>query len=170
MKHLKYFKEGNINNNFLGNIGIIVGSYLETALWTEGDESNDEEEENELADKSIYDFSDIAKFKAKYEIEWFTDTVCYIYPNAFSSVSNTSIGHDLWLSRNGHGAGFFDRYYEEDIKDLLMYLSRLLGQINLEVVDDKVEFFGGTDKYKAFDVEKYKKDTELKNDTKKYNL
>ncbi len=26
------------------------------------------------------------------------------------------LGHDFWLSRNGHGAGFFDEYYGEDKK------------------------------------------------------
>ncbi len=30
--------------------------------------------------------------------------------------SDSRLGHDFWLSRNGHGAGFFDEYFGADTK------------------------------------------------------
>lgn len=38
-------------------------------------------------------------------------------------------GHDFWLSRNGHGAGFFDR----DMGDRLQAAARKFGEYNLHV-------------------------------------
>lgn len=45
-------------------------------------------------------------------------------------------GADFWLSRNGHGAGFFDRGYGED-GDLLQDLARSMGEVHVYVGDDK---------------------------------
>ncbi len=33
-------------------------------------------------------------------------------------------GHDFWLSRNGHGAGFFDRGYPDEVGDGLQEAAR----------------------------------------------
>jgi hypothetical protein len=37
-------------------------------------------------------------------------TACYL-PDSEGSIEQA--GHDFWLSRNGHGTGFFDRDYPE---------------------------------------------------------
>ena len=159
MRYLKYFEQINHKPN---PIDIITDSYLESAIWTR--ENQDEDMEN----KTIYDFSDIARSRAKEEIKWFIDNA----GDVFDDVSYTSIGHDLWLSRTGQGAGFFDRKaYDEDDIELLMDLSEILGDINIEVGnDEKIHFFGGSDKYKTFDLEKYFENRELKKTTKKFNL
>lgn len=44
-------------------------------------------------------------------------------------------GHDLWLTRNGHGAGFWDRGTGE-AGELLTAAARALGGIDLYVGDD----------------------------------
>ena len=43
------------------------------------------------------------------------------------------IGHDLWLTRNHHGAGFWDRGYPKDLADRLTELSQSLGERSLMV-------------------------------------
>jgi hypothetical protein len=161
MKYLKYFEN---NNHKTDSLNIIVDSYLETAIWTE-------DFDEEVKDKTIYDFSNNARNQAKAEIEWFLkNSVDMFGDSVFIDVSYTSIGHDIWLSRNGHGAGFFDRGYEDEISDFLMYLSHQLGEISLEVNNDKIDFIMDSEKYKDFDLEDYKRDKELKDRAKKYNV
>jgi len=159
MKYLRYFEQINHKPN---SIDIVVDSYFETALWTS------EEQDKDMENKTIYDFSESARSRAKEEIEWFLDNA----GDVFNEVSYTAIGHDLWLSRNGQGAGFFDRSgYDEDDAIFLMDLSKILGEISIEVGnDDKIYFFGGSEKYKTFDLEKYFEDLKLKKNIKKFNL
>lgn len=52
--------------------------------------------------------------------------------------ADESSGHDLWLTRNGHGAGFWDRGYPEDVAGRLTSAAEALGQIDLYVGDDGV--------------------------------
>ena len=49
----------------------------------------------------------------------------------------TQWGHDLWLTRNGHGAGFWDRGYGP-VGDRLSDAARALGESDLYVHDGKV--------------------------------
>lgn len=43
-------------------------------------------------------------------------------------------GHDLWLTRNGHGAGFWDRpeIYGEDLCHVLSALAKAMGSHDVE--------------------------------------
>lgn len=43
------------------------------------------------------------------------------------------LGHDIWLTRNGHGSGFFDRGY--DLEDKLMSAARSLKEVDLYFSD-----------------------------------
>ena len=45
-------------------------------------------------------------------------------------------GHDLWLTRNGHGVGFWDRGYDLAIGDALTRAAHLAGERNLYLGDD----------------------------------
>jgi len=161
MKYLRYFEELKINHK-REPIDIIMDTYFESALWSVEDKDED------FKYKTIHDFSDQARNQAKEEIKWFLDNA----GDVFSEILNTEIGHDLWLSRNGHGSGFFDRAgYEEDDADFLMDLARILGEIYLEIGDDdKIYFIGGSEKYKDFDLDKYFEDVKLKKAKKKYNI
>lgn len=44
-------------------------------------------------------------------------------------------GHDFWLSRNGHGTGFFDRG-NDPVWDALQAAARVWGSVDLYVGDD----------------------------------
>jgi len=46
-----------------------------------------------------------------------------------------SCGHDFWLTRNGHGAGFWDRGIEE-VGDKLTEACKAYGEVYLDVGDD----------------------------------
>lgn len=161
MKYLRYFEQINHKPN---TTDVIIESYLETALWVS--ETSDDHEE--FDDKTIFNFSYNAKKQAKEEIEWFLANA----GDVFSEVSDTTIGHDLWLSRNHHGSGFFDRDgYDEDTAQFLMDLSNILGEISIYINDRGwIDFDGNSKKYKEFDIVKFLKDKEEKDRIKKYNL
>jgi hypothetical protein len=57
------------------------------------------------------------------------------YGSVFCYLSNDEIsqaGHDFWLSRNGHGAGFFDRDYamSNAIADKFQAYAEAYGQVD----------------------------------------
>lgn len=45
-------------------------------------------------------------------------------------------GHDFWLTRNHHGAGFWDRGYDEGVSDALTDAAHKCGECNLYRGDD----------------------------------
>lgn len=45
-------------------------------------------------------------------------------------------GHDFWLTRNGHGAGFWDGDWPEEIGEQLTRLSEGFGSFDLYVTDE----------------------------------
>ena len=51
-----------------------------------------------------------------------------------SQYDQTQIGHDLWLTRNGHGAGFWDKpeIYGADNARILTLMARAMGEHNAE--------------------------------------
>lgn len=159
MKHIKKFEE--VQDEMYieyHDIDDILKAYLECALWTE-------EENDDLESKTIYDITEKSKKEAIEQIEWFVDSA----GEALNNIEDSSIGYDLWLTRNGHGAGFFDKNYDKDIIDFLLFLCDELGEAYLHVIDDKFEIntYGN---YKEVDIEEHKKDMKFKRDLKKYNL
>lgn len=53
-----------------------------------------------------------------------------------SGLTDQQIGHSLWLSQNGHGAGFFDYSLDKELEDKLMNAAQELKGVDLEVGDD----------------------------------
>lgn len=83
-----------------------IDSYLETAIWA----STDGDGHPLDRDYDVRDFSQEAIDQAIQE------TNDFITGNAtdLDAVGDMeSHGHDFWLTRNGHGTGFFDRGYGE---------------------------------------------------------
>lgn len=67
--------------------------YLICAIWT-----------NELDKFSVFNFAKSSVIKADKDLEKFiqeNESDCL-------KIGFDKIGHNFWLSRNGHGAGFFD--------------------------------------------------------------
>lgn len=156
MKYLLYFKESNSKTH---SIEKILHHYILCALWAE-------ETKEELADKTISNFSIKSRKDAIDQIRWFVAMT----GNSIDHISDNEIGHDLWLTRNGHGSGFFDRGYDDDVEEILSDLCDVLGEVHLEVGDGGEIHLYSSNKYKDFDIKKYKKDKELKNTMKKYNV
>jgi hypothetical protein len=108
------------------SLATFTRSFLETALWS----TTDEEGTPLDAHHSIADFAP----ETLAELE--TDCVSFYADNVALWKGNTDerAGHDFWLTRCRHGAGFWDGDYERG--DLLTLESGAYGNVDLTVGDD----------------------------------
>lgn len=109
-----------------------VDAYIACALWSSTDES-DESGGNPLDDN--YSEEDIAP-SAREAMR--ADCDAFYAANAadLSRIADDSqAGHDFWLTRNGHGAGFWDRG-NGALGERLSKASKVFGEVNLYVGDD----------------------------------
>jgi len=104
----------------------MVRQYAETALWS----SHDYGEELD----ANYGVSDIDR-KTMREFE--EDCAAFLDSNATDLVEMDpgQAGHDFWLTRNGHGAGFWDRGLGE-LGTRLTKAAHVYGGVDLYVGDD----------------------------------
>lgn len=115
------------------NIDTILTHYIVAALWSSND-NLDESGGSPLDDN--YDKSDISTKT----LETMRDDVAtFVKDNEVmlleSGQSDEQIGHDFWLTRNGHGAGFWDKGLGE-VGDNLTDACKSFGEVWLYVGDD----------------------------------
>jgi len=105
----------------------MLNGYLSTALWTD-----------ELDNLDVNDFDVESKHKAKADCDLFKSKA----GSLLDGLELSTIGHDFWLTRNGHGAGFWDGDYELEVGEKLTEISKNFGQININNFGgDVVELF-----------------------------
>lgn len=109
--------------------------YLETALWSSTDD------EGEPLDS--YQFSDEAEKKMETDLQNFLARCAAEAPSALAWYDENfdagQFAHDFWLTRNRHGAGFWDRDYTEPGRTHLRALTKLAhaeGEQNLYLDPD----------------------------------
>lgn len=112
-----------------------IRQYLETALWAECDPDSEEPLDCNF---DIYDI-DLSTVKRAVK-----DCLSFIEKAADLIDDYSQAGHDFWLTRNGHGAGFWDRDLGET-GDKLTEISKEYPSLfpYVYVVDDetnKIEF------------------------------
>ena len=93
------------------NIDAEFEQYLETALWATNDESDANGGVPLDTHYGIEDFDPETRDKMYAEFEAFIkgcdDKALEFWQN---ELGEGQIGHDFWLTRCGHGAGFWDRF------------------------------------------------------------
>lgn len=111
----------------------ITQSYLITALWSSTDDDG-----NPLdSTYSIDDLSTEAIELAEKDTTAFLEKAGALLDN----YDDSQAVHDFWLTRNRHGAGFWDGDYAKSIGEKLTKLSHSFGEINLYVGDDNKLYF-----------------------------
>jgi hypothetical protein len=115
-------------------------SYLTTALWAsttpEGCPLDSEFAVNDIDPATLLRMTEDAELFYRYYHEHF--------PQATSANPDFQAGHDFWLSRNGHGAGFFEFPWPQKLGLFLHDASKTFGEYHLEVGDDgKINGLGG---------------------------
>ena len=112
----------------------VLASYIECALWSSQDwreEGEDPEpfdawaSADDLAPATVAEMREdcaamIAECDAIDGSDWWTDE---------------QFGHDFWLTRNGHGAGFWDRG-QGDAGEKLTRAAKVYGTVDLYTGDD----------------------------------
>lgn len=96
-------------------------AYIEAALWSSMDDDGYSFECRDIAPDCMAKMvADCQKFQAE---------------NDLSEGTDKQAGHDFWLTRNGHGAGFWDGDWPET-GDKLTEASKAYGEVYLYVGED----------------------------------
>lgn len=105
-----------------------MNAYVECMLWSSTDESDESggvplDENYELEDFTIEGLkqiiSDCEEFLGMPGVEEAIDE---------EAIDDGQAGHDLWLTRNGYGAGFWDRGYPKHIHKVLIDAAHSMGE------------------------------------------
>jgi hypothetical protein len=118
----------------MAKLDAFTRQYIETALWSTTDNSDDSG--GEPLDKN-YSASDIAPETMELMIEDCADfQERYIELLSNSGIDDGQAGHDFWLSREGHGTGFFDEStIDEEFQDPLQEAAESYGGFDLYLGD-----------------------------------
>lgn len=118
--------------------------YLICALWSETDNADDRGGEPLDANYGLEDIDPAARAQCRAECDAFVDAnkadleeYCERRGDHPEYTAADCAGHDFWLTRNGHGAGFWDRGLGE-LGKRLSAAARLEGGRNFYVGDDGV--------------------------------
>lgn len=109
------------------DLEVMVGAYIRAALWStvldDGAAMDSRYSEDDLAD--------VARQKMSADCQAFSDA----NTADLTVVGASAAGHDFWLTRNRHGAGFWDRGLG-DLGRRLTDAAQAFGECDLYVGDD----------------------------------
>lgn len=111
----------------MNSLDTFTKQYIATALWSSTDD-NDEplDKDHDVKHIAPETLAKMVADCAKFQTENADDI----------GERDERAGHDFWLTRNGHGAGFWDGDYPEEIGKRLTEASKVYGEFNLYVGDD----------------------------------
>ena len=105
--------------------------YLVTALWSSMDDADDRGGEPLDGNYSLTDIAPqtLARMRA--------DCEAFQRDHAADIAGDLErAGHDFWLTRNRHGAGFWDGDWPDDLGQRLTQAAHAFGEVSLAVGDD----------------------------------
>lgn len=118
-------------------LNLILRAYVVCALWSSTDEEGEPlargRDADDIAPETMAsmreDVSDFVGLLEREGVEW------------SAHWGADEFGHDLWLTRNGHGAGFWDRASVNDddkyaLGQTLTKWAETMGSVDLYVGDD----------------------------------
>ncbi len=111
-------------------------AYVEAALWSSTDDKDRPLDDNygveDLAPETLKQFEEDCKAFQESNAEWITTDHCL---NRSYSAEERA-GHDFWLTRNGHGCGFWDGDWDDAADKAMTECSEAYGGVDLYVGDD----------------------------------
>jgi hypothetical protein len=117
-------------------IDLFTLGYITAAFWADFDDDAD----TNPSGSTMYDITPQSLDRIISDCKIFQDRNIDTLVSASSDFE--AHGNDFWLSRNGHGAGFFDRGYGT-IGDALQDAARPWGKVSIFSQDGQVYFEGG---------------------------
>ena len=108
------------------NLDTFMLGYYEAIYFTDTGEDDQPPTDAEIAPEAKKDIeADCAAFYLKSGLE-----------ALYSKDAIAQAGHDFWLTRNGHGAGFWDGDWAEPMATELTTLSKAFGEVDICLGDD----------------------------------
>lgn len=110
----------------IADLDTFTKAYIECALWSSTDDDGEPMD-------GLYTADDIAEDTLAEMV-----AQCADFQSSFGDYIADDLsraGHDFWLTRNGHGAGFFDGDWKEH-GEFLTSMSKPYGSYDLYVGDD----------------------------------
>jgi hypothetical protein len=108
-------------------------AYLICALWSSNDESTPSGGYPLDDNYGIEDLAPETLKQAESDCKAFQEANAADLVKAGNDEQN---GHDFWLTRNHHGAGFWDRGYDKEVAKRLTDDCHAYGEVDLYVGDD----------------------------------
>ena len=104
----------------------MAAAYIEAAYFTDG-------EGEELGDAEFTTEFERAAYVACINFVWALDDL----DNVSGEYNPAQLGHDLWLTRNGHGVGFWDRpeIYGEANAKIFSAMAKAQGTHDAEFIE-----------------------------------
>jgi len=114
-------------------------AYVEAALWSSTDNADDSGGEPLDKNYGIMDIDSETLDAMRRDCADFQEQNEKLLAEAYDHerYDASYAGHDFWLSRNGHGAGYFDRDLG-DVGDKLQNAAKAFGTFDLYVSDGKI--------------------------------
>jgi hypothetical protein len=130
-----------MSSSFDLRLARFVTAYIECALWSSTDESNDQGGDPLDKNFNINDLADECREAMAQDCETFVNANASDIEACEGAVKTQSdvfsrAGHDFWLNRNGHGCGFWDGDWPEPEASRLDAAAEAFGEVNLYVSDD----------------------------------
>lgn len=154
--------DGKLQDLSQSDINEILKGYIECALWTEQERLEDDAT-MDIDDEEMDEVEKLIQLKGKIDRKSFTsfvsedidiDSRINAYNDIKTFIKNAGddaiqeaiienglfkLGMDIWFTRNGHGAGFFDHNYENE--NVLINAGKKLKPKDLYVGDDGKLYF-----------------------------
>lgn len=123
----EYHLDTSLSRETVARLDAFTLAYIETAMWTLTDDdgySLDYLGLHDIHEETIQAAErDCAAFQASNNV-------------LLHNLDAAQCGHDFWLTRNGHGAGFWDRGYPDDIGEALTKQAHSFGSVDWYLGDD----------------------------------
>ncbi len=109
--------------------------YIDTALWSSTDESREDGGDPMDANYSLEDFAPETLAAMVADCDRFRDVAGEMLDE---HADDTMAAHDFWLTRNGHGAGFWDGDWpvNGDALTAMVGWRTAFGEVSLYIGDD----------------------------------
>lgn len=125
------------------SLDMFTRSYVVCALWSSSDPDNNyrqldqDYDMNDIAEESFARMAaDCKRFQEENATSLTEGTLTEIM--ARMTCEAQQAGHDFWLTRNHHGAGFWDGDWLEPAATALTNAAHAFGECNLYVGDDGI--------------------------------
>jgi len=118
-----------LRGRMLGSFQDAFSHYIKTALWSstgeDGEPLDDNYNEEDISEQTLQEM--------RVQLQSFLDMVEKSYPG--HTFKGDKLAHDFWLTRNGHGSGFWDGDWP-DQGAKLTELSKRFGECDIYEGDD----------------------------------